>query len=227
MTTGCCEPRQAGSQDTRVETERRRGPYQRLVVRSHRPARRTQAPPCTTGQGKNRAAPVSRQRPADREPPRTRRHRRTGQRTGRPPRGPGHPHDRTRAKDLSVSTYISSPCRTPPRIRPPAPPLLVFPHPAALWRPLIPGGLRRAGPLLRRVSRFPLAYAGCAGSAPPIRGGVEGIRGGLNGLYGRPPVCRSNPVGSRARVTPSPNTSTRGRSWAWRRRGRRVVVLSS
>ena len=155
MTTGCCEPRQAGSQDTRVETERRRGPYQRLVVRSHRPARRTQAPPCTTGQGKNRAAPVSRQRPADREPPRTRRHRRTGQRTGRPPRGPGHPHDRTREKDLSVSTYISSPCPTPPRIRPPAPPLLVFPHPAALWRP--PDSRRTTPPRPATPPRIPFS----------------------------------------------------------------------
>ncbi len=75
--------------------------------------------------------------------------------------------------------------------------MLGFPRPAALWRPLISGGLRRLGPLPRRVSRFPLAYAGFAGPAPPITGGVGGIRGGVTGLYGRPPVCRSNPVGSR------------------------------
>jgi hypothetical protein len=82
---------------------------------------------------------------------------------------------------------------------PSGPPLLGFPLPAALWRPLIPGGLHRLGPLLRRESCFPLAHAGFAGSAPPIRGGVDPIRGRLNRLHGRHPVCRSHPLGSRAR----------------------------
>ena len=108
MTTGCCEPRQAGESrhEGRDRKKARTVPAGCSAI-SPTSTTQTTGPPCTTGQGKDRAAPVSRQRPADREPPRTRRHRRTGQRTGRPPRGPGHPHNRTREREnISLDLYL-------------------------------------------------------------------------------------------------------------------------
>ena len=149
MTTGCCEPRQAGSQDTRVETERRSGTVTAACSAI------TSAHPVYGGirsTADGRASPARRQ---DRHNSRfgyghaQRRQdrgedRQTATRS-QPHRQPGE------GEDPRVSTYTSSPCPTPPRTRRPR---------RRYWRTLCSAVSavrvsRRptySGPLLRRAS---------------------------------------------------------------------------
>lgn len=130
--------------------------------------------------------------------------------TGAPKSAAEHHHEDTASRrteggrgllslDLYLVTVPSS------AANPPSGPVVTgITRSAAPHPPWVSGGLRRAGALLRRVARFPAAQAKFVPLLAAIRGGVDGIRGRVHGLYGRAPVCLSNPVGKRTAAAPGP-----------------------
>lgn len=182
-----------GRPGQRSRPRKKRGTYQPGVGETPGTPQRTGSH--TTGRG-NRGSERAPAGTPSRSPGRTRTRGRTHKTAGQH----AHPRaDRTKARDLPVPTYIPSPCPTPPRITPQAPPLLGFPCSGGLRGPSIRGRLAAPCPLPRRVSCFPLTQAGFVAWPPGIRGGLNGIRGGLAAVRGSAHVCRSNPPGNHAR----------------------------